>query len=303
MNWFLLSLVGPILWAATNHIDKFLITKYFKGGGVGSLLIFSALFSLLLTPVALYFAPNALSINPKYAVILVSCSVLWVIGLIFYLHAMQKGETSLVVPLFQTIPVFGYILAYFFLGENLTVKQILASLLIIAGAIALSLDLSQERISIKSSVLFLMLISSFLTALGGVIFKFVALKTDFWMSTFWNQLGAVLVGIFLVVFIKSYRREFFRVLNTNTTKVLAINGLNEVLSLTAGLAVSYATLLTSLTLVWVVNGFQPFFVFLIGIILTLFFPHLGSESLVKKHLVQKIASIVVIFIGTYFLNS
>lgn len=303
MNWFLLALTGPILWSISNHIDKFLITKYFKGGGVGSLIIFSALFSLIFTPIALYFEPNALSIEPKFALILMANSILWVGQIILYLYAMQKDEASLVVPIFQTIPVFGYVLAFFILGESLATKQILASLLIITGAIALSLDLNQQRIKIKGSILILILLSSFLGALSGVIFKFIAIKTDFWMSTFWNLMGAVFVGIFLLIFIKPYRAEFFRVLKVNRTKVLAINGLNELLSLIAALAVSYASLLTSIALVMVVNGFQPFFVFLFGILLTLFFPHLGSESLVRKHLIQKITAIIVIFIGTYFLNS
>lgn len=38
MNWFLIALIPPTVWAATHHFDKYLLSKYFKGGGVGALL-------------------------------------------------------------------------------------------------------------------------------------------------------------------------------------------------------------------------------------------------------------------------
>ena len=34
MNWFLIALLPPALWSVTNHFDKYLLSKFFKGGGV-----------------------------------------------------------------------------------------------------------------------------------------------------------------------------------------------------------------------------------------------------------------------------
>lgn len=65
---------------------------------------------------------------------------------------------------------------------------------------------------------------------------------------------------------------------------------------------NFATLLAPLALVWVVNGFQPFFVLLYGVIITLFFPKFGTESLLKKHLVQKVVAILIMFVGVLLLN-
>jgi hypothetical protein len=48
------------------------------------------------------------------------------------------------------------------------------------------------------------------------------------------------------------------------------------------------------------GAFQPVFVLVIGVILTLFFPKISIESLSKKHLAQKIVAISLIMIGTYF---
>jgi len=51
-----------------------------------------------------------------------------------------------------------------------------------------------------------------------------------------------------------------------------------------------------------VGGFQPVFVFIYGVLLTLFFPSFGQESLARRHLIQKIAGIGIIVLGTVLLS-
>jgi hypothetical protein len=51
MSWFLIALIGPILWAIVNHIDKFLLSDKFEGSNVGALMIFSTLQCGLLLPI------------------------------------------------------------------------------------------------------------------------------------------------------------------------------------------------------------------------------------------------------------
>lgn len=303
MNWFFLALIGPALWSISNHLDKYLISKYFKGGGVGSLIIFSSIFGVFVLPFILLIEPHVLRIQPYHIFILWVNSLFYVLAIIAYLYALRKDEASIVVPIFQMIPVFGYFVAYIILGETLTTKQILASLLIIFGAVVLSLDLSNTKPTIKTTVLLLMLLSSFLISIGGVLFKLAALEATFWISTFWSYVGLASIGVFLYAFIKSYREQFLFVMRRNRIPVIGLNGFNEIINMFASLATSFATLLVPITLVWVVNGFQPFFVFIYGVILTLFFPKLGSESLVKKHVIHKLVAITIIFLGTYILNS
>lgn len=40
MTWFFIALIGPALWSMGNHIDKYLLQKYLRGGGIGALIIF-----------------------------------------------------------------------------------------------------------------------------------------------------------------------------------------------------------------------------------------------------------------------
>lgn len=302
MNWFMIALAAPILWAATNHIDKYLINKYFRNGGVGSLIIFSSLIGIFVLPFILIIHPAVFSINPILALLIIANGSLYVLGLLPYLYALAEDEASIVVPLFQTIPVFSYVLAFFVLGERLASIQIVASLLIILGAITLSLDLNQKKIKFKKKVFWLMFLASFLIALNGLIFKYVAIQENFWTTSFWEYIGFAVLSIILLLFVRSYREQFLLVVKNNKRAVLGWNTTNEVLNIIAKIIMNFATLLAPLALVWVVNGFQPFFVLFFGIIITLFSPHFSKENLLKKHLAQKVIAILIMFIGVYLLN-
>lgn len=303
MSWFLIAILSPALWSITNHIDKYLIGKYFKGGGTGALIIFSSIIGLFILPFILIFQPNVLGISPLQATAIIFSSIISLIAILIYLYALKRDEASIVVPLFQTIPIFAFILGYFVLDEVLTSRQVIGSLLVILGGVSLSLDLNNKIPKLKTAIFFLMFLSSFFIALSGLIFKVIAIETDFWTTAFWAYIGDVLMGIFFLVFITNYRIEFLKVIRENKLPILGLNTFNEIVNVIASLAFKFATLLAPLALVWTVNGFQPFFVFLYGVLITLFFPQIGTESLIKKHIVQKIVTIVVMFIGTYILNT
>lgn len=302
MSWFFFALLSPVLHAAGNHIDKFLLSKYLKNSDSAVLIIFSSLFGLVVFPFIALFHPTVLQVDWKNATLLLICGIVFVLYLIPYFFALNRDEASIVAPLFQTVPIFGYIMAYFVLGESLSSRQILASILIITGAIILSLDIDEKRPKLKKEIFFAMLLSSFLLALGSLIFKFVAIKESFWVSSFWNYMGYSIVGICLLLFVKKYRINFIRLFKTNSIQIISINSLNEILFIVGTLGMTFASLLAPLALVLVVDSFQPFFVFVYGILITLFFTKIGKESLLKKHLIQKIFGIVVIFLGTFFLN-
>ncbi len=303
MSWFLIALIGPLLWSIVNHLDKFLLSKYFKGGGTGSLLIFSSLIGIFMLPIFYFINPNILNVSFYNILILLLINIPYVLYILFYLYALDKDEASIVVPLFQMIPVLGYFLGFLILGETLTFKQILASLIILSGSVALALDLEGKKIRLKMNIFILMFFSSFLFALYGVLFKMVAIEQDFIVSSFWTYVGLGIAGLLMLVFIPLYRKQFFSVINQNKSQVLGINGINEVLNIIADVSTRLATLLAPLALVYVVSGFQPLFVLIIGVLLTIFLPHVSQESLLRRHLVQKVISIAIIVIGAFLLET
>ncbi len=300
MNWFLIALAAPVLWALVNHIDKYIISRYFTGRGVGSLVLFTALSGAIISIFILIFSPGSLGIGFVSAIIIAINGALLVASFIPYLHALEDEEASYVTALFQLIPVFAYVLGAIFLHEYLTLSQIFASMLIIAGAMIISLDLSHS-VRFKVKPFWLMILSTFMLAVNALIFKIVALEGNFWGTAFWEYVGGGIFGLLLFSAYRLYREQFLATIRKSRATILSLNISSELLNVAAKLLANFASLLAPLALVWVVNGFQPFIVFVYGIILTLFIPRWGKENLGKRAVIQKVSAIVIIFVGIIFL--
>jgi drug/metabolite transporter (DMT)-like permease len=213
----------------------------------------------------------------------------------------MRDEASRVVPLFQMAPVFSYALAWVFLHEQLTQTQGIAAVVIIIASIAINLDLDNQ-LRFKKTVFWLMMLAAGLFATEGFLFKYGATNYDFWDGVFYQYAGMALAGLGVALASKKFRDNFAKVFRANTRSILTISLFNEVLAIGAFMTYNYATLLAPLTLVTIASiNTQPFFVILFGIILTLFFPKLGKETIGRKHLVQKIICIAVVFLGSYVL--
>lgn len=305
-NWFFIALIAPIVWSIVNHIDKYMLSKYLKDRGVGALLIFSALSSIIILPfIAFFFYSNIFNISSTDFLILIFIGFLSAGAFYFYLMGMEMEEASIVVPLFQLVPIFGYFLGYLILGESLSIFQILSSLLIMSGIMILAIEIDEEnKLKLKTRVLILIAISSFLFALHDILFKKVAIVEGFWVSVFWQYVSLTIFGLLILVSIKKFRKEFFAMFsNSMGGKVLSVNFASEVLYILGNLSNNFATLLAPVAVVLVVSSYQPLFVFIGGVFLTIFLPKISMEKISRKHLFHKLISILIIIIGSYFLYS
>jgi len=302
MHWFFLALIGPFLYALTNHIDKILLEKYFKESGVGTLMLFSSLLSALALPVLFLADPMALSVSTFNIAVLALVGTLNVLVLLFYFLALRDEEASVVIVFYQLVPVFGLILSYFILGETLTDIQVLAMAIIIFGTTVISFEIDNDNhFRLRRKTVFLMLFASFFWALGSVIFKAVALEENVWRSLFWEHAMLTLIGILIFVFMRPLRIHFVQAWRENSRSILALNFLNEVLYMLGNVVFSFAYILAPISLVLLVDSFQPIFVLAIAIVLTVFFPSLTAEKVYAKHLGQKIFAILVTGVGAFLL--
>lgn len=303
MNWFLIALISPIANAFVNHFDKFLLSKYLKGGTVGALILFSALFAVLALPVIYLIDPTVLHTAGAWqAVILIVNGAILALSILLYLYALDGDEASYVMPFAQLVPVFGFILGYFILGEVLASNQIYGGLLILLGGLFLSLELSGQKVKVKFRLILLMAGATFLYALSAVIFKTIAVEQGFMTTLFWDMAGKVVFGIGLLIFIKSYRKQFIALIKLNGAAIFSLNVLDEVLGLAAEFALVFAILIAPVALVQSVSGLQPAFVLIFGILITIFFPKFGKEALERKFLAQKIIGVIIITAGVYLLE-
>jgi drug/metabolite transporter (DMT)-like permease len=160
-----------------------LLSRYLKQKTIGSIVILSSLLSGGAVPIVLFFQPDV-NVTLVQGSALIATGVSSVLATVCYLHARDKDEASFVTPLYQTVPIFAYVLGYFILGETITRAQGLGSFVIIVGALALSFELGPRGLRFKQNVVALMLGASILSAINGVIFKSIAVDRGFWVRFF-----------------------------------------------------------------------------------------------------------------------
>ena len=111
----------------------------------------------------------------------------------------------------------------------------------------------------------------------------------------------VLIGFFILIFMRSARENFLLAIRNNSRNILSLTTLNEFFYIFGNVSFAYAYLLAPIGLVLIAESFQPIFVLAIGIFLTIFFPKISSEKIQAKHLWPKILAICITGIGTYLL--
>src|SRR6185312_6068963 len=184
MSWLVFALAGPVLWAISVHLDKYLVERFFKDSDVAVLLVFTASVGLLFLPFIWFYEPNVTAPGAASIAVIMASGVLYMGALLLYLRALQTEEASVVAPFFQAAPLFGYVLAYFVLGETLSGRQMAGGALIIGGTLIVSLRFGGGAGVFKLRLTMLMLACGLALALSGLIFKVFAISVDFWVTTF-----------------------------------------------------------------------------------------------------------------------
>jgi drug/metabolite transporter (DMT)-like permease len=295
VSWVVYAFSGPVLWAISVHLDKYLVERFFKHSHVAVMLLFTAFAGVLLMPFIWLFQPSVTSAGARNIALIVCSGILYMGALLLYLRALQAEEASVVAPYFQAGPLFGYALAYLVLGETLTGRQLTGGILILIGALIVSVRFDQGPRIFKARLAALMLPCGFAMALSGLIFKIFAIEVEFWTTTFWMFAGEAVFGCALLL-IPFYRREFMKMLRANTAALLSINGSNELINIGGGLGNRYALMFAPLSLVQAIGSTTTLFVFAFGVVLSLVWPKLGREDLSGRELLQKgVATVLVAF--------
>lgn len=294
----ILTIFASFLWGITNHIDKFMINGIDESGNnLKTLMVFSTLIAgFVLSPIWLIVSKFSISINLFSLITMLASSLVYILATYFYFIALDKNDASIVVVMFQMIPVFSYILALLFFKENLTVSQITGAIIITLSAIIISFDFEEKNNKSKWKALLLMALSSLCYAIYFVLFDVAVRHSSYNSCVFWYQIGLLLIGIILIC-IKSYRTTFLKAVKNNGKTYFLLNITNEVLNLVANFLVNFATITIPIAIANVLNGFQGAFVFLLGIIGMKLLPKYFKENLSKKVVLQKVSCIVLSVIG------
>ena len=293
-----LAILASFLWASTNHIDKFLLNGIHESGSsIKTLIVFSTLVAwIVLLPVRLVICKFDVNISNISLISVLLASVIYILASYFYFKALEKNDASIVVIIFQLIPVFSYILALIFFKENLELQQIIGSIIIILSAVLISIDFEEKDNKSRWLVLILMALSSLFFATNFFLFDIWIRNSSYSSCAFWFQIGLLAQGIIFMC-IKSFRTTFLNAIKNNGKKYFSLNILNEAINLIGNLLVNLANLTIPIALANVLNGFQGGFTFVIGAIWAKFLPKYFKENMNKKVVIQKVSCIILSIVG------
>jgi len=275
-------------------VDKYILSKYTKG--IFDFVFFSTITSWIFFAVIFLFAGTpALSI---YSLIPIATGMILIYSYGFYGKALEQGDTSSFVILFKLIPIITVILAFIFLGQTLSSNEFFGFVIVLIGATIVSFKKS-KGIFIKGFGM--ILIAILMWSVMTLFIDYGLTKMSFWDYFMLDNLGSALAGLTMFI-IPSIRKQVIEGIKTATTKKYIWFSWNNVLDFFGQMSIKKALAITpSAGLVMVVIQVQSFYAIIIGIMLTLFIPHIIKEDISAFVLIKKFVGVVIMFSGVYIL--
>ena len=296
MEWVYIVLLAYLLQAVVFIFDSLLVNKHIKSAAA------YAFFISLLGLAAFLLAPFGFSlISPRIFTLSLVAGGAFTFGTLFLYRALQKHETSRVIPVVGgTAPLFSFLLASILLPEQLSSREFFAFLALVAGTVLITYPFYKEHAHhMKPRIIAEMLLSGLLFALWATFSKRVFLETNFANGIIWIRIGAAIAGL-LFLFSPALRKEIFK----KRTEKLRLGGAiiaNKTLGAGVGLLILYAIARGNPALVQALQGVQ--FVFLFGLVAALshYFPRVFREDLRPGLVAQKLGSSIIIAFGVALL--
>lgn len=290
---YIFSLIPPFFDSIINYLDKFLLSKYNISST--AITIYSGFFALFSGIVVLLFTGLQFT-DLKTTLIITASGFMGVFILLAYFKALTLDEASRVASLFQLVPVLVLLFGAIFLGEKFLFKQYIGSFLIIASGFLLSIQKLHIRIIKINKAFWYMLLASFFSAMVYISFKLGVKELGFWPAIPYEGAGSGLASFCILLYgnnLRNLKKEMKKI----SKKVFVYLTISEVIYRSSRLSFYFALSLIPAAIVAVLQGFQPFFLLIEGIILSLWFPYIIKEVITKQTVGIKLASIIGIFIG------
>lgn len=297
--WVILALASAACFGVVTVIDKRLLDHHLPGVSVLYLWIalvlgFYSGLVLLLTGLPLDAPRDGLGMA-------LASGVAVGIGLALMFAGLKLDEATRAIAITQTNPVFVAFLAVFFLGETLVPTQWGAIALVVLGTMLITLrNFPDRRLLLPTRGTPLLLGSALGLGVGFFAAKYALQNLSIWSVFALQQLGVILV--FALFARPSVWRQLALVLRRRNSLLLLLlgEGVLPIIAIILGLAASD---LGPISLVAAVLGTRPLFVFIISTILSTARWGLMEESLTRRALGLKLASIALIIAGMVALGS
>jgi len=312
MYWILIALIGHTANGFAFVIDKILLKNAFKRSATyaGLVGLLSGLVIFLIPWVQKWPSGGALALA-------ILSGVTFMGGLWTFFAALSRGEASRVVPIISAlIPVLTLIGTTIFLGERLTVVQLVGFFLLITATVLLTANFTKEKNNkIKLSLILIMILSAVFFAITSIAAKAVYNDAGFLGGFVSTRIVAAITAIILAMLIdplsgsemieiftahskketkKEKKKSGFKIKKSTAAK-LAITG--QILGGIGYISIQYATSLGSASLVNALQVMQFALLVVVAFVMKSRAKELLGESLNGTVIAIKALALVVMAIG------
>lgn len=287
-DWVLLTIVATVLWASTNILDKYILSKLVKNPLLP--LIFSCCIGFIVA-VIIFYLNKGTPLAFSYILVALVAGMCYTVAIFLYFKAVLIEDISKIVALWYLAPLFTALFGAIFLHEILTLQKYLGLTLLVIGAFMI--ELKEFRFT-QSKGLKLMIISSIFLAVNYVAVKYALHKSDFWTIFAWARVGSF-AGMIPLVYIQ--RQKIIHALAKLPKKAAILMSVSESASIVGIVFITAAAVTGYATLVNAFSSIQPLFVFIFTIILSLFFPTILKEVFTKKTAIRRLLAIMCTVVG------
>ena len=276
--WLLVIILAYLFFSLASFGDKLILAGppkpklyTFYVGLLGILVVF-------LIPFADFGLPSLQSI----IWIVLEASV-YLLGLYFLYHALEKFDVSRVIPTIGAIqPILILILTWIFFGlQKMVPLHFLAFILLFLGSIIIS---SEKKPQLTFDFLKLATFSSFLFSLDYIFTKLVFLHEPFLQGFIWMRLCTVVIVLVFLLH-KKFRKEMFAKKSISNIKTDIIFLFTQLAGSLGYILQSLAIALVPIAYLVIVNslrGIQYVFLFIITLFFSIFLPKILKEKISKK---------------------
>lgn len=296
-SWIYFVLMAYGVWSLTSIIDKIVISKgYIKSPLV--YIVLNGLMNILLIALLPFAGFEPLKFIDFLIALLYG--IFFSLGIMIYYKAVEYEEISRIIMLNQLTPIFALGMSFLFLGEVLTKNHLMGFMLWILAGIIVSYKRTGKAFRLSKAVYF-MAASTFLIAVALVASKHIFSVTSFWSGFLWLRLTSF--SALLVLLFPSVRKDFADAFRTNGNKAKGLLLFKMAIDFSAFILLGYAVTQGPISLIAALsNAVWPVFVFILALIISIFWPSVIKEDMDKKAVLAKLAAIVLILMGIYFLN-
>jgi transporter family protein len=296
MDWATLALVSAAIFGFVSVLDKYIVDRLARN--IRTILFIMGALSLLFC-IPFFFADPSYSTYSLRAIgAAVASGLVRGLSLAMLFWVLRREEVSRALPVTQTYPIFVAILAALFLNERVGVLDWVAIVVIVGGAVVLSVRRAAGGLGgfLLGPSFFLLILSSFGAGLSNFLGK-DALSELSTVQVFTINFFAVGVAILSVSTTRDSVREAWEMLRYRprhmplfvADTLLALLGSYLLFASFSSGPVSGASAL---------NATRPLFVFIYVVIGSRLTPRLVYELLTPRILASKLTAITMIVGGT-----